>query len=234
MLVGGAAVVAMSVFTGCTTSSPPTLEPESIPAAVAGRYYEVPFTTSGGATVHSNNVPQGLELATAAGHGFLFGVPETEGQYTFHVRAGSGGPTMFTTPGSTDRDYTLTVGPASGDSGLILDDYFGSFTENVPVTVDLSGGARGGQQPYRFAPFCLQTMEICNESQTGDRLPDGVSLSAEGLLFGTVGPKPGVSASPHDRRIDFIACVIDGAGARACSTIELYELAPPVPAPSGS
>jgi hypothetical protein len=213
---------------GCQTGTPPTLEPETIPDAIAGRYYEVAFTASGGATVTTPNLPSnGLRLVTGSGHALLFGVPRDAGDITFTVTAIVGGPTMFQTPASTQRTYSITINPANGDSGLVLADAAVGFTANSPLSLDLRDSIRGGTAPYTFALYCLDSGSICTDPGPTDRPPDGVTLSAEGILAGVVGPSTGVYANRNDRRFDFIACVTDASSAHACAVVEARESGPP-------
>lgn len=212
---------------GCQTGTPPTLEPETVPDAIAGRYYEVAFAASGGATVTTPNLPSnGLRLVTGSGHALLFGVPRDPGELTFTVTAISGGPTMFQTPASTARTYSITVNPGNEDSGLVLDDASSSFTASAPMSVDLKDSVRGAA-PYTFALFCLDRGAVCADPGPTDRPPDGVTLSSDGLLTGAVPPETGVNSQPNTRRYDFIVCVTDTTTAHACALVELRESGPP-------
>jgi hypothetical protein len=226
----GSAVALSAV--GCGGSgTPPTLEPQTIPAATVGHYYEVKFTASGGATVTTPNLPSnGLQILTGAGHALLFGVPTAEGTVTINVTAIVGGPTMFQKPPVTERAYSLTVGPSTGDSGLIFDATSLSFTATEPLTADLNDAVHGGHAPYRFELYCLDRGDVCTDPQPTNQPPDGMTLSTDGVLSGTIGPETGTNAYPNQRRFDFVVCVNDSSSAHACATVDLKENpAPPSP-----
>ena len=222
------ALLAM-VGVGCRDAgTPPTLDPEVIPAATVGQYYEVEFSSSGGASMTTPNLPSnGLKMITGAGHALLFGVPSDAGTSTINVTAIVGGPTMFQTPASTERTYSLTVNPANEDGGLVLDDASLSFTANALLSVDLTDSVRGGTAPYTFALYCLDRGAVCADPGPTDRPPDGVTLSSDGLLNGAVPPETGMNAQPNTRRYDFIVCATDATTAHACALVELRESSPP-------
>lgn len=223
----------MLVAAGCGTAAPPTIELESLPAATAGQYYEVKFTITGEATVSSSNLPYGgLALVSTPGHGFLFGVPTNPGEVNIHMLAMNGGPTMFQTPPNSERDYTLTVGPATGDSGILFEPTGVGFVANEPVTADLSSAVRGGQPPYRFVLYCVERGDTCADPAPTRGLPPGISMSELGVLSGTIAPKSGVSAFPYDRRFGFIVCVFDAASAHACASVGFEERPPASARPS--
>ncbi|HUP83995.1 MAG TPA: hypothetical protein VM284_07415 [Candidatus Limnocylindria bacterium] len=208
--------------------TPPTLDPQVLPDATVGQYYEVELSASGGATVTTPNLPSnGLRMLTGTGHALLFGVPSTAGTSTINVTAIVGGPTMFQTPASTERAYTLTVDAATGDDGLVVEDTLLDFTADVPLSVSLGASVRGGTAPYTFGLYCLDRGEVCADPQPTDLPPDGVTLSADGALSGTVGPETGTHAYPNERRYDFIVCVTDSSANHACALVEMWEQPPP-------
>lgn len=227
-------IAALAALACRDVGTPPTLEPETIPNGTAGSYYEVTFTASGGATATTPNLPaNGLRMITGSGHSLLFGVPRDPGVLTFTVTASVGGPTMFQTPATTQRTYSITVEPAAGEGGLIVEDTTVSFTATVPLTIDLGDSVRGGTAPYAFGLYCLDRGAVCADPQPTDAPPDGVTLSADGILSGTVAPETGINAYPNDRRYDFIVCVTDALSAHACGVVELRESGPP-PSPAAT
>jgi len=221
---------------GCVTGSPPALEPETIPPAVEGRYYEVNFHATRGAGVQAEGVPSGLELASLRSDGLMFGVPPAAGTYTFTVTATTGGPTMFTDPPPpTTKTYTLMVEPSTGESGLLfVFDGEATFTANEPFAYDLREGVTGGQAPYRFGLYCIEQRNICAEPPEFHRPPPGASLSEEGVLSGTVAPSTGVSAFPMPRGYALVVCVVDATSARACDSVALQERLRPTPPPAAT
>lgn len=213
------------------SQEPLTIEPETIPPAAAGRYYEVVYRSGGALTVAG--LPLGLELVQVRNGSVLFGVAPAAGTYSFSLTAAVN-PTMFSDPPpSVRRTYALVVEPSTADNGLLFvqDDEL-TFTAAEAFSVDLNRAVRGGQPPYRFALYCSARPGICADPNPIYEEPRGVSLSEDGLLAGTVNPYSGVPAQTRPRSYLMFLCVTDAAAAHACESVTLSEILVPTPAPS--
>ena len=208
-----------------TPEAPPTIGPETLEPAKAGAYYEVVFNAGGGGGFSADGAPTGLELMNVHGGGVLFGVAPSAGTYAFDVTVSFGGPTMFTKPASPiTRNYTLTVEPSAGDSGLLLVvDHDLVFTATQPMSFDLKEDVGGGQAPYRFGLYCVARPGVCTDADPVYEQPRGVTLSDDGMLTGTIGAYTSVPAQSRPRSYLLFLCVTDAVGAHACDSVTLTE-----------
>ncbi len=150
----------LTVANSCPTI---TLNPASLPTAVAGQPYSQTLTASGGTgpytfSVVLSSLPSGLTLSPA---GVLSGTPTATGTVTFTVQAldsvGCKGFRAYTLDVVCD---TILVSPVSLPTGT------------VTVAYSQLLSASGGVAPYTFAV-------------TSGSLPAGFSLTSGGLLSGT-------------------------------------------------
>jgi uncharacterized protein (TIGR03437 family) len=176
----------------------------SAPAAQQGVAYVTQFTASGGVvpyiwSIGSGTLPPGLSLSD---FGMLSGTPAATGTYTFTVQAHD----CAADQQSASASLTITVYPPLAVTGGGLAD--GGL--NVPYSRTV--GAAGGAGPYSF-------------SVAAGSLPDGLSLSASGRLFG-IPARTGA--------FGFSVRVTDATGATAVGAFTM-NVAPPaltVSAPS--
>ena len=107
-LVASTAVLFVSAAVGCEPGTI-TIEPDEIPTAASGQYYEAEFTALGGPDVISaTQVPQGLHFVHAGDKGMLFGTPPAPGNFDIVVTAGDN-PTMLSRARSSSETYELIV-----------------------------------------------------------------------------------------------------------------------------
>ncbi len=140
-----------------------TVSPGTLPNGTVGSSYNQTISAGGGTpaysfTVTAGTLPAGLTLTSG---GSLSGTPTNSGSFTFTITATDAQSCLG------DQGYTLTidcptitVSPASLPSGTVGASY------NQTIT------ASGGTTPYTFAV-------------TSGTLPNGLSLSAAGVLSGT-------------------------------------------------
>ncbi len=157
-----------SVYVFVSPPCPPlAIAPASLPGGALGAAYNQQLTASGSGvgnyqfTVSSGALPPGLTLVS--GTGVLSGSPTATGAYRFTIT------TTFLLSGCTGRrDYTITVTPSCptipiNPASLPAGQGGAAYSQNL--------SAGGGAAPYIFAV-------------TAGALPNGMSLSAAGLLFG--------------------------------------------------
>ena len=142
-----------------------TITPTSIPPAVVGQAYDVVLTAVGGTwpytfRVASGQIPPGLIFGA---QGRIFGTPTQQGAYSFLIEASD------SSGGTVSQSYTLqvsaaaiTLSPAALPQGKVGVAYARQIT------------ASGGAAPYTF-------------SVTAGSLPQGLTLTADGILSGTPG-----------------------------------------------
>jgi len=153
----------LSVSPGATR--PLKLSPASLKAATATRAYHARFITAGGSApynFHEHGVPAGLSWQTsgeAQGSIELAGTPTTAGTTTIVIEAADSSKPART----VRREYTLTV-------QLALPASLGKATVGSKYSRQLTSA--GGTAPYHF-------------SLTAGTLPEGLELTASGLLSGT-------------------------------------------------
>jgi hypothetical protein len=151
-----------SIAAVCPTVS---VAPLTLPGGTVGTFYIQTITASGGIApytfgVSAGDLPPGLTLATG---GTLAGVPSSAGTFTFTVTAtdtnGCTGNVVYS--GMAMVCPAVTVGPASLPGATVGTSYSQIIT------------AAGGTAPYSFFV-------------SAGSLPPGLTLSAGGLLGGTV------------------------------------------------
>jgi hypothetical protein len=138
-----------------------TVSPATLPDGAIGVAYNQTLTATGGAggpftfAVTAGTLPTGLSLSAA---GVLSGTPTATGAFNFTVTAtGAGGLTG--SRGYAVRINVVTVNPSTLPDGAVGNAYSQTLT------------AIGGTGPFTFAV-------------TMGMLPDGLTLSAAGLLSG--------------------------------------------------
>lgn len=97
-----------------------TVTPHSLPTPYYGAYYAAQLYAAGGVGTHTWTVSAGSLCGglTLSSSGFLSGSPTTAGQScTFTAQAAD---TDSPTPNTGTREYSLTVGTASVDGGIIV------------------------------------------------------------------------------------------------------------------
>jgi hypothetical protein len=140
-----------------------TVNPETIPAPIAGIAYSQTFTATGGTApytfaVTAGALPPGLTLSSA---GLLSGIPTSSGAFTFTITATD----SVGCQGSRLYAFSVTCPPITV-MPLTLPDGVVGMAYSQAIT------ASGGTAPYTFAV-------------TSGSLPPGLSLTAGGLLSGT-------------------------------------------------
>jgi hypothetical protein len=143
----------------------PTIQiaPATLPDGTINVDYDETITASGGTapytfTLDSGSLPAGLDLAA---DGSLTGIPTTESQSNFTIRATD----VFGC--SATLDYSLTVNCAAI---TLAPPVLPNGSVGVPYLASIS--ASGGTAPYTFAV-------------TSGNLPDGITLAGDGSLSGT-------------------------------------------------
>lgn len=141
---------------------PLAVVPIDLPAATQGRDYASQLVATGGDgvygwSVESGALPPGMSLT---GGGALTGTPEDGGTFTFTVQVTDGADRVAT------RSLSLTVqrAPTIQTTGLPPGDVGGPYTAQLTAT--------GGTGTYSWSVI------------TG-ALPDGLTLSAAGVVSGT-------------------------------------------------
>ncbi|MGC1547045.1 MAG: putative Ig domain-containing protein, partial [Rhodanobacter sp.] len=146
-----------------------TLSPASLPIATAESAYSQNFSASGGTApytyaVTSGSLPAGLSLNTSTGA--LAGTPTAAGSFIFTVRA-TDSSTGTGAPFFSARSYTFTVNaPSVAISPSSLSGMQVAVAYNQQLT------ASGGNGSYTY-------------SISSGSLPNGLTLSAGGLISGT-------------------------------------------------
>jgi large repetitive protein len=144
------------------TIRPPTLviTTQSLGNGVVGTPFSLMLTATGGAPSYSwsaTGLPEGLSLNTETG--LISGTPVRNGTSAVSVRV-------------TDQDQTVAVRNYSMDviTQLVITSTLGNMIVGTPISTALA--ATGGRTPF--------TWTVLSGS-----LPQGLSLSSEGLLSGT-------------------------------------------------
>jgi uncharacterized protein (TIGR03437 family) len=161
----------------------------TLPNGTAGQLYAVSIGAAGGTgtvTFSATGLPAGLSLGNS---GNLSGTVKTAGTYPIGVTVSSGGLSATTT-----LNLTIAIAAPLSISSAALP----SGTVGVPYSQAL--GATGGLQPYSWSLI------------TAGTLPQGLSLSASGIVSGT-------TATPGS--LMFGVRVTDTAGAMATATASL-------------
>jgi hypothetical protein len=150
-------------------SSVLTVETESLADAVVGENYSQTLIATGGAAPYrwemvSSTLPEGLTLSEA---GVIAGRPVSPGEFPFTVKVTDQNGT------SESRQLSLEIEPTP--DLVVLNPASLAFAAiGVPYRVELK--ATGGTEPY--------TWKKKNKKKFG-LLPDGITLSREGILSGT-------------------------------------------------
>jgi len=157
----------------------------ALPAATVGGSFEVALSASGGRRPHvwslaGGGLPAGVALSSG---GRLSGSPLVSGQFPFSVRVGDGAGQVAT------ASYVVAVADALRVATRSLPEAESASAYRADLQ------ASGGTPPYRW--------EVA-----GGRLPDGLSLSAGGVVSGTP-----VGGSPAT----VVVAVIDSVGREARS-----------------
>lgn len=144
-----------------------TLTPSSLPSGFLGIAYDQTIVASGGLApytfaVTAGALPNGLVLNPATGQ--ITGIPILAGTFNFTIEATDDNGCIGV------MGYTITISPESCPFIEITPFNLQSPKVNVPYSSQLSGS--GGTSPYTF--------EV-----TGGSLPNGLSLSSDGLISGT-------------------------------------------------
>jgi uncharacterized repeat protein (TIGR01451 family) len=168
-----------------------TVSPATLPSGTMGIAYSQTLTASGGSSgsfsfaITSGALPSGMNLSSS---GLLSGTPGGPGNFNFTITATDNNLC------TGSRSYTLvincpliTLSPATLPNGTINVSYSQSIT------------ASNGTPPFRFAI-------------TAGALPQGLSLSTSGLIFGT----PTAVGS-----FKFTATATDAFG---CTGTRIYQL----------
>ena len=140
-----------------------TLDPSTLPDGIEGVFYSQQLIATGGNggpytfSVPSGTLPPGITLS---GSGLLSGTPTAIGDYTFIVEATDG----FNCTGTIF--YTLRINPCIVISPDTLP------VAEVGVAYNQTLTATGGNPPITF-------------SVTAGSLPNGITLSSDGVLSGT-------------------------------------------------
>jgi hypothetical protein len=147
-----------------TVNSSVSVATTTLPAASSGTGYSQQLAATGGIapynwTVSAGALPGGLSLSPA---GVLSGTPTSPGSSSFTVRVADAGG------GSATQALTLTVVAPLGITTTTLP----AAISGTPYNEAL--GATGGSTPYAW-------------SVAAGALPDGIALSAGGVLSGTPG-----------------------------------------------
>jgi hypothetical protein len=183
-----------------------TVAPAALPAMQAGQPVRVALAAAGGRAPYayrlaSGALPPGLALAA---DGTLSGAPTARAAFAFDVEVrDAGGASVRRSFAGTVAPGAIAISPASAD-----------VARGAPFSLTLA--ARGGVPPHRF------------QLEGGQRLPDGLRLSADGVISGTASAPPG--------RYPFTLRVTDRSGGDG----EYFEIEPFVlqvvgpPAPSGA
>lgn len=144
-----------------TMVTPIAISPPTLVHARAGLPYQQPFAASGGTAPYmftmNGQLPNGLVLT---GNGGISGTPTDVGWHFFSVTATDSRGLSAT------HQYTLVVDPALELAPGTLP----AATLGEPYLAQLAAG--GGQAPYLY-------------HVTGGALPDGLTLSADGIIQGT-------------------------------------------------
>ncbi len=180
----GAPFSASQAYSFTVAPKPVTVTTASVPSGKVGVAYSQTIAAAGGVgpyafDISAGALPPGLSIAP---DGTLSGAPTAAGSYSFTVRA------TDSLSGTGTKAFSVSVAAPTlvitGRSGL-PQAYSGVF-----YSTTLSGG--GGTAPYSFA------------LASGSILPDGMTLSASGVLSGT----PTKPAS-----FNFSVVVTDSSGA---------------------
>jgi hypothetical protein len=163
--------ITVSVTVPARTSSIRTT-PAALPAMMAGNAFRQALASSGGRAPYTyalagGTLPAGLALGE---DGVLAGTPLQRAPFNFSVRTrDAAGASATQAYGGTVQAAPLSLVPARA-----------VVTRGVPFSLPLS--VQGGVPPHRL------------QLEAGPRLPDGISLSASGVLAGTTTVSPGKHA----------------------------------------
>ena len=172
-------LLCISLFLGCPgpdenncSAAAPTMSPETLPDGIADEAYSQQLTAFGGEEVFSvvfgTALPDGLTLSEA---GLISGTPGTAGEFEFSVRS-----TVDDTEAVCDyaaeqiADYTLTIEPRNCSA---------SAPDITPAT--LPEGVVNEAYSQQLTAFGGEEVF----SLDSGALPDGLSLSEDGLISGT-------------------------------------------------
>jgi hypothetical protein len=175
--------------------NPLALTVATLPDATVGVAYSAQLTASGGTPPYSfsldagSALPPGLNLAP---NGTIDGAPMTAGRFAFTVTVID----SSATPQSASAGFTITV--IDPTSGLVITT---AILPNgrVDAAYQQQLQASGGSPPYGWAVIA-------------GALPDGITLSADGVLSGTPSTAGGYN---------FTVEVTDAAGATAQAPLSL-------------
>lgn len=180
-----------------------SIDTPSLPDGVVGQEYSQTLKASGGSgpyrwEINSGKLPEGLHLSEA---GDITGTPTAPGELQFEVRAIDQTGQSIIAPLSIDVDPPpeLTILTASGLPVAAV---------GVPYRFEFK--ATAGTDPYSWSK---------KKKKKFGTLPDGLSLSSEGILSGT----PTVEAT-----FNFTIRVEDAIGRQATKPLTL-DVGPPPP-----
>jgi hypothetical protein len=201
------AVDASASVTLTITINPPslalTIETESLADAVVGQDYSQTLRAAGGAAPYRwelvlSTLPEGLTLSEG---GVIAGRPVSSGEFPFTVKVTDQSGT------SNSRQFLLDIDPAP-ELVVLNSTNLALGAVGVPYRVELR--ATGGTEPYTWAKKKKKKFGL---------LPDGITLSSEGILSGT----------PTIQGIyNFTVRVSDSAGKQANKPF-VIEIGPPPP-----
>lgn len=146
-----------------------TIETESIADAVVGQDYSQTLRAAGGAAPYrwemvSSTLPEGLTLSEA---GVITGRPVSSGEFPFTVKVTDQNGTSDT------QQLSLEIEPAP-ELVVLNPANLALAAIGIPYRVELK--ATGGAEPYTWSKKKKKKFGL---------LPDGITLSREGILSGT-------------------------------------------------
>jgi hypothetical protein len=158
-----------------------------LPPSAVGTGINVSFAATGGVPPYSFTASGSLPPGTQVTNGALTGTPTEAGTFTFSVTA------KDSTNLTTSKSFTIVISPPD----LLITTASQLPAGSVGNGYSAQFAATGGVQPYTFG---------------GAGLPDGLSMSAAGLLSGT----PTV-----DGQFNVTVTVVDSANARVTKQFSL-------------
>ncbi|MBQ6774819.1 MAG: putative Ig domain-containing protein [Synergistaceae bacterium] len=148
------------------------ITPGDLGSTQVGKYYSRELQTMGDAiwTQTGGTLPEGLRLSES---GMLQGTPLKAGRYEFMLKAAFTSPDMNNN--NENKNFTLWITEGEGVPPVIITDYeLEDGSDGEAYNVKLEAEGYGGQE----VTWPL-TWEV-----TGGSLPEGLSLSPSGVIFG--------------------------------------------------